>query len=161
MSENDVNHTSGKILSQPENGASTEQNETNERPSMNLAIIGGVVGAGIGLLSSPGTGKKVVESLGKSEAVRNAGQELRKSAQEFITEQALLTLRQTATGYMSKYEGRLLSPAKKSSEQQKANEEVAASSSNEEIDDIKEENKQLNERLDRIENMLSNLVDSK
>ena len=162
MSENEVNHTSGKILSQPENGTDTKQQETSERPSLNYAIIGGVVGAGVGLLSNPGTGKKVVESLGKSEAVRNAGQELRKSAQEFITEQALLTLRQTATGYMSKYEGRLLSPTKKSGgEQQKAKDEVAATSSNEEIDEIKEENKQLNERLDRIENMLSSLVDSK
>ncbi|MCA0170422.1 GvpT/GvpP family gas vesicle accessory protein [Bacillus sp. RAR_GA_16] len=159
MSENEVNHTSGKILSQPSNG---EQEETNERSSMNLAIIGGVVGAGVGLLSSPGTGKKVLDSIGKSEAVRNAGQELRRSAQEFITEQALITLRQTATGYMSKYEGRLLPGSKKgNSEQQQANDEVAASSSNEEIDEIKEENKQLNQRLDRIENMLSSLVDSK
>ncbi|WP_347548463.1 GvpT/GvpP family gas vesicle accessory protein [Pseudalkalibacillus hwajinpoensis] len=160
MAENEVDHTSGKILSQPAEGGSQPQG-SGERPSVNFAIIGGVVGAGIGLLSSPGASKKVVESIGKSEAVRNAGQELRKSAQDFITEQALLTLRQTATGYMSKYEGRLLSPMKKNNEETKQETEEPSSQSNEEIEEIKEENKNLNERLDRIENMLSSLVDSK
>ncbi|WP_240688037.1 GvpT/GvpP family gas vesicle accessory protein [Pseudalkalibacillus hwajinpoensis] len=155
MAENEDKNTSSKILSQPAEGDSQTQGNSGERPSVNYAILGGVVGAGIGLLSSPGASKKVVESIGKSEAVRNAGQEIRKTAQEFITEQALLTIRQTATGYMSKYEGRL-SPRKTSEETQQP-----SSHSNEEIEEIKEENKHLNERLDRIENMLSSLVDSK
>jgi gas vesicle protein len=144
------------------------QTETNDggRSAMNVnyAIIGGVVGAGVGLLSHPGTGKKVVGSLGKSEVVRMAGNELRRSAQEFITEQALITLRQTATGYMSKYENGLLPFNKKKEDEtaeQDQQEETSSSVQNDEIEEIKEENKNLNERLERIEEMLSSLVESK
>ncbi|MDP4551625.1 GvpT/GvpP family gas vesicle accessory protein [Alkalihalobacillus macyae] len=158
MAEIKDKNTSSKILSQPAEGDTQTQGNSGDRPSVNYAILGGVVGAGIGLLSSPGASKKVVDSIGKSEAVRNAGQEIRRTAQEFITEQALITLRQTATGYMSKYEGRL-APRKKNEEAQET--EQPPSHSNEEIEEIKEENKNLNERLDRIENMLSSLVDSK
>ena len=139
---------------------STEEN----RQSMNYAIIGGVVGAGLGLLSNPGTGKKVVDSLGKSEVMRAASKELRRSAQEFITEQALITLRQTATGYMSKVEGGLLSPKKKKEEannEETSNEQEESTNQSEELEEIKEENKNLNERLERIEEMLNSLVDSK
>jgi gas vesicle protein len=144
------------------------QRETKDggRSAMNVnyAIIGGVVGAGVGLLSHPGTGKKVVGSLGKSEVVRMAGNELRRSAQEFITEQALITLRQTATGYMSKYENGKLLPFNKKKEDETAEqeqEEASSSVQNDEIEEIKEENKNLNERLERIEEMLSSLVESK
>jgi gas vesicle protein len=156
---------------QEKNNNQEEQNNQTEtkdggRSAMNVnyAIIGGVVGAGVGLLSHPGTGKKVVGSLGKSEVVRMAGNELRRSAQEFITEQALITLRQTATGYMSKYENGLLPFNKKKEDEtakQEQQEETSSSVQNNEIEEIKEENKNLNERLERIEEMLSSLVESK
>ncbi|WP_156509862.1 GvpT/GvpP family gas vesicle accessory protein [Rossellomorea aquimaris] len=143
-----------------EKDTQTTEDTGENRVSMNYAILGGVVGAGIGLLSNPGTSKKVVDGLGKSEVVRAAGKELRRSAQEFITEQALITLRQTATGYMSKYEGGLLSPRKKSEEANVSSEESTQNQS-EELEEIKEENKNLNERLERIEEMLNSLVESK
>jgi gas vesicle protein len=138
------------------------QSQSGERTPINVnyAIIGGVVGAGVGLLSHPGTGKKVVSSLGKSEVMRIAGNELRRTAQEFITEQAMITLRQTAAGYMSKNENGLL-PFNKKKEQEEQQEETSSSQEKDEIEEIKEENKNLNERLDRIEEMLSSLVESK
>ena len=134
-----------------ENGGSTN--------SMNLALIGGVVGAGIGLLSSPGTSSKMIKSLGESEVMRIAGKELKRSAQEIITEQALNGIRQSASGYMSKYEGRLLAPTKKNDKQESSstNEEEQSS----QYEEIKEDNKNLNDRLDKIESMLSQLVESK
>lgn len=148
------------------NTESKEEQTGESRQSMNYAIIGGVVGAGIGLLSNPGTGKKVVDSLGKSDVMKAASKELRRSAQEFLTEQAIITLRQSATGYMSKLEGGLLSPKKKKEEAAEANEPQADQNRNsadqsEELEEIKEENKNLNERLERIEEMLNSLVESK
>ncbi|MCA1054992.1 gas vesicle protein GvpP [Rossellomorea aquimaris] len=138
--------------------AATDDNKSGV--NVNYAIIGGVVGAGVGLLTHPGTSKKIAGSLGKSEVVRMAGTELRRTAQEFITEQALITLRQTATGYMSKYEnGRLPFTRKKEDPQGESGEESVAQ--HDEIEEIKEENKNLNERLERIEEMLSSLVESK
>lgn len=144
----------------------TEEQTAENRQSMNYAIIGGVVGAGIGLLSNPGTGKKVVDSLGKSEVMKAASKELRRSAQEFLTEQAIITLRQSATGYMSRLEGGRLAPKKKKEEvseitESKADNSENSSNQSEELEVIKEENKNLNERLERIEEMLNSLVESK
>jgi gas vesicle protein len=155
---------SGQKVDETNNEPKEEQ--TSESRQMNYAIIGGVVGAGIGLLSNPGTGKKVVDSLGKSDVMRAASKELRRSAQEFLTEQAIITLRQSATGYMSKLEGGLLSPKKKKEEGAEANEPQSGQSRESttksgEIEEIKEENKQLNDRLERIEEMLNSLVESK
>ncbi|MFI8576983.1 GvpT/GvpP family gas vesicle accessory protein [Rossellomorea aquimaris] len=158
-----------KSSQQVEEPKSTEENEeqtSENRQSMNYAIIGGVVGAGIGLLSNPGTGKKVVDSFGKSEVMKAASKELRRSAQEFLTEQAIITLRQSATGYMSRLEGGLLTPKKKKEEASentdaKAGSDENSSNQSEELEEIKEENKNLNERLERIEEMLNSLVESK
>jgi gas vesicle protein len=138
-----------------------EKNHTKENyeknPSMNLVIIGGVVGAGVGYLSNPEMSKKVIKSVQQSEVMRVAGQEFRKSVQEILTEQALTNMRKVASGYISKYEGTLQpSTKKKSNENEKVEED-----SNSKYEEIKEENKQLNDRLERIENMLSNLVESK
>ena len=155
-----------KSSQQVEETKNTEENEeqsAENRQSMNYAIIGGVVGAGLGLLTNPGTGKKVVDSLGKSDVMKAASKELRRSAQEFLTEQAIITLRQSATGYMSRLEGGLLSPKKKKEEASdvKAENNEVSSNQSEELDEIKEENKNLNERLERIEEMLNSLVESK
>ncbi|WP_408011835.1 GvpT/GvpP family gas vesicle accessory protein [Pseudalkalibacillus sp. A8] len=138
---------------------------TNEQQqnSMNFAIIGGLVGASIGLLSSPGTGKKVMNSLGQSEVVRAAGTELRRSAQQMITEQAMMALRQTAAGYWNKYEGSLLKQGgaflKPSNDEQESEESVIEN--DEKYDELKEENKSLNEQLQRIEEKLNALLEEK
>lgn len=154
---------SSQQVEETKNTEGNEEQSAENRQSMNYAIIGGVVGAGLGLLSNPGTGKKVVDSLGKSDVMKAASKELRRSAQEFLTEQAIITLRQSATGYMSRLEGGLLSPKKKKDEASDAKAESSENSSgqSEELEEIKEENKNLNDRLERIEEMLNSLVESK
>ncbi len=136
-----------------------ESTEENANGSMQYAIIGGVVGAGLGLLSNPGTTKKMAASLGKSELMKAATKELRRTAQEFVTEQAMISLRQTASGYFNKMDSGVLSPLKNKLIDKKDSGEKE--SQNDEIKQIKADNQDLNERLERIEEMLNKLVDSK
>ncbi|GMG74813.1 gas vesicle protein GvpP [Bacillus megaterium] len=145
-----------------------QQQEEKTQNSLNLAILGGVVGAGIGLLSSPQTSKKVLSRLGQSEIVRATGQELRKNAQDILTQQAMGALRQTATGYLEKDNlSKLLASKKKkeetSNEQGDSQEEVSASAEMEtsQYEELKEENKNMNDQLQRIEEMLNKLMDAK
>ncbi|MED4389930.1 gas vesicle protein GvpP [Priestia aryabhattai] len=145
-----------------------QQQEEKTQNSLNLAILGGVVGAGIGLLSSPQTSKKVLSRLGQSEIVRATGQELRRNAQDILTQQAMGALRQTATGYLEKDNlSKLLTPKKKkeetSNEQGDSQEEVSASAEMEtsQYEELKEENKNMNDQLQRIEEMLNKLMDAK
>lgn len=152
-----------KMENQEESNQQEEQNQDEKQHnSLNYAILGGVVGAGIGLLSSPETSKKVINSLGQSEVVRVAGKELRRTAQEIITEQAMAALRQTATGYLDKGNlSSLLAPKKKkesSSENEKSEDKELDSS---QYDELKEENKNMNDQLQRIEEMLNQLIEAK
>ncbi len=98
-------------------------------------------------------------SLGKSELMKAATKELRRTAQEFVTEQAMISLRQTASGYFNKMDSGVLSPLKNKLTEKKDSGENE--SQNDEIKQIKEDNQDLNERLERIEEMLNKLVDSK
>ncbi|MCM3252053.1 GvpT/GvpP family gas vesicle accessory protein [Priestia megaterium] len=145
-----------------------QQQEEKTQNSLNLAILGGVVGAGIGLLSSPQTSKKVLSRLGQSEIVRATGQELRRNAQDILTQQAMGALRQTATGYLEKDNlSKLLAPKNKkedaSNEQGDSQEEVSESAEMEtsQYEELKEENKNMNDQLQRIEEMLNKLMDAK
>jgi gas vesicle protein len=153
------------MTTKEESKQSTEKN--NQTNSMNLALIGGVVGAGIGLLSSPGTSKKVMKSLSESEVMRSAGKEIKRTAQEILMEQAVNSFRQTASDYMN---GGGFLPKKRNEQQEdqegeqqdeSKEEESSQEQSSSEYEEIKEDNKQLNDRLERIEEMLNNLVESK
>ncbi|ART78676.1 gas vesicle protein GvpP [Sutcliffiella horikoshii] len=141
---------------QEEQNEQQEEKNDNSNYSINLAIVGGVVGAGIGLLSSPGTSKKLFKNISQSEVVKVAGNQLRRSAQEMLAAQAQNGIKQLASGYMGKNVVSLMSPLK-SDEKKKSKADDASS----ELDEIKEENKSINNRLDKIENMLGELVDSK
>ncbi|MBX9986110.1 gas vesicle protein GvpP [Priestia sp. Y58] len=145
-----------------------QQQEEKTQNSLNLAILGGVVGAGIGLLSSPQTSKKVLSRLGQSEIIRATGQELRRNAQDILTQQAMGALRETATGYLEKDNlSKLLAPKKKkedtSNEQGDSQEEASKSAEMEtsQYEELKEENKNMNDQLQRIEEMLNKLMDAK
>ncbi|MCM3619548.1 gas vesicle protein GvpP [Sutcliffiella horikoshii] len=133
-----------------------EEKNDNGNHSINLAIVGGVVGAGIGLLSSPGTSKKIYKNISESELVRVAGDQLRRSAQEMLAAQAQNGIKQLASGYMGKNVANLLNPTKNSEKKDSDDKNYSS-----ELDGIKEENKNINDRLDKIENMLGKLVDSK
>ena len=141
---------------QEEKNEQQEGNNDQNNYSINLAIVGGVVGAGIGLLSSPGTSKKLFKNISQSEVVKVAGNQLRRSAQEMLAAQAQSGIKQLASGYMGKNVASFLSPLK-TDESKKTKADDASS----DLDEIKEENKSINNRLDKIENMLGELVDSK
>ncbi|WP_246231610.1 GvpT/GvpP family gas vesicle accessory protein [Sporosarcina jiandibaonis] len=122
--------------------------------SMNYALIGGVVGAGIGLLANPDTSKKAMKKLSESELVKVASEEFRKTAQELLAGQAQNSIKHLASGYMNKIEQGLLSP-------KKGDDSVPKPENQQSYNEIKEENKQLNDRLEKIEEMLNDLVATK
>ncbi|WP_409303449.1 GvpT/GvpP family gas vesicle accessory protein [Peribacillus sp. SCS-155] len=133
----------------------TQTDERKSHYSLNLAILGGIVGAGIGLLANPETSKKVVKNLGDSELIKVAGQEFRKTAQELLAGQAQNSIKQLASGYLSKIEEGLLSPKKDKGGSNNSDQE------SQQYEAIKQENKNLNDRLQKIEKMLNELVESK
>ncbi|WP_227937099.1 GvpT/GvpP family gas vesicle accessory protein [Alkalihalobacillus deserti] len=160
-----MNMTVKEKTEKPEEEVKAENNQKEENSnessnSMNLAIIGGIVGAGIGLLSSPGTSQRVMKSLSESEVMRVASKELKRTAQEILTEQAVNSIRQTASGYMNKSGGSLLPNLKKNDDKEEKSDSDKDEQSSQ-YDEIKEDNKNLNERLDKIEDVLNQLVDSK
>ncbi|MFC0274762.1 GvpT/GvpP family gas vesicle accessory protein [Metabacillus herbersteinensis] len=139
-----------------------EEQKDDKQNSLNLAILGGVVGAGIGLLSSPETGKKVITSLGQSEVMRATGRELKRTAQEIIAEQAMCHLRNTATGYLEKGNlSNLLASKKKKETSDREEAEESGKESSSQFDELKEENKKLNDQFERIEHKLNDLLDAK
>src|SRR5690554_1444952 len=79
QSKNELNETAGE----QQEGAKTSQPY-----SMNLAIIGGVVGAEIGLLTSPEASRNAMKHLRESEFVKTASQEFRQTAQQLLSKQA-------------------------------------------------------------------------
>lgn len=128
----------------------TESNQPQEKKgpnySMNFALIG--------LLANPDTSKKTMKKLGESELVKVASEEFRKTAQELLAGQAQNSIKHLASGYMSKIEQGLLSP-------KKGDNSVPNTENQQSYNEIKEENKQLNNRLEKIEEMLNNLVATK
>lgn len=107
--------------------------------SINFAIVGGLVGAGIGLVLNPEKTKNALRNLTESELAKTAGKEFRKTAQTLLAAQAQNGLNQltAANGGISLEDG---SPS---------------------YEELKQENKNLNERLEKIEQMLNELVESK
>ena len=136
-----------------ENTKPSQEKKKGSNYSMNFALIGGVVGAGIGLLANPDTSKKAIKKLGESDLMKVASEEFRKTAQELLAGQAQSSIKHLASGYMSKIEQGLLSPKKGNG--------TSNAESDQGYREIKEENKQLNERLQKIEDMLNNLVATK
>jgi gas vesicle protein len=144
-----------EINGQKSESKKATKQEKDSKFSMNQAVIGGVVGAGIGLLSSHETSKNLLKNFSETEFIKHAGNELKKTAQELLIEQAQYSLRQLASNYKTQEEDHSLASEKEN------NDEVKADDSPDQYEEIKEENKNLNDRLDRIEKMLSALAESK
>lgn len=166
-----------------------EKNEQNGN-TLNYLLIGSVAGAGVGLLSSSDKGKKVLKTLSTSQVAKMAGQELKKSFQEKITGQAVSSVKKSISTYMNKIEEKVpvpvpdkvtgkvdeklgLNQGTENEEEEKElmneeednetenEEEESPSSESGEFVELKEENENLNERLDKIEQMLTELTESK
>ncbi|WP_338471524.1 YtxH domain-containing protein [Niallia sp. XMNu-256] len=145
---------------QIENNQETEEKKTETNYSMNLVLLGGIVGAGVGYLTNPEIGRKVLKQLGESEFAKVAGNEFKRTAQDLLADQAQNSLKQLTVGYLNKLDEGLFS----SSKEKGANEETSLSGEEDQTsryEEIKEENKNLNDRLQRIEKMLNDLVESK
>lgn len=155
--QNEKNSNNSGNALQTTSGTSEQSNENSNGKasgSMNLAIVGGLVGAGAGLLAKPEIGKKMIANLGESELVKVAGQEFRKTAQELLAGQAQESFKHMATGYIDK-----LSNSFTNIGSGKSNGISEADS--QKYEEIKEENEALNDRLDRIESMLDKLASAK
>ncbi|MDY0394616.1 GvpT/GvpP family gas vesicle accessory protein [Virgibacillus halophilus] len=140
----------------------TDQTKTNQtQPAVNPAIIGGVVGTGVGLLASANTGKKIVSKIGQSAMLQKAGKELCETAQELIYDQAKIMLKQSLSNSLTKYQQKIFHPLQ---EQKAAHRENDAGKNEPQTDmtdqykELKEENKELNENLNRIEDKLNKLL---
>ncbi|WP_280768087.1 YtxH domain-containing protein [Salipaludibacillus daqingensis] len=168
----------------------TEEKNEQNGDTLNYLLIGSAVGAGVGLLSSSDKGKKVLKTLSTSQVAKMAGQELKKSFQDKITEQAVSSVKKSISTYMNKIEEKVPVPVpdkvtdkideklgldqgteNEEEENESMNEEEEKETENEEeesnstksgeFDELKEENENLNDRLDKIEQMLTKLTESK
>src|SRR4051794_27957183 len=83
---------------QSKDSSQSEQKSDNTNYSINMALVGGVLGAGIGLLMNPKTSKRVFKNLGESEFVKVAGEEFKKTAQELLAGEAQNSIRSLADG---------------------------------------------------------------
>ena len=140
----------------------SEQKSDRTNYSINMALVGGVLGAGIGLFMNPKASKKVFKNLGESEFVKVAGEEFKKTAQELLAGEAQNSIRSLAEGAISKLDSGLFTTKKLNSQNDSSSGlNQAQQHQSEEYEKIKEDNKNVNERLDRIESMLNDLVSSK
>jgi ATP-dependent helicase YprA (DUF1998 family) len=140
----------------------SEQKSDSTNYSINMALVGGVLGAGIGLFMNPKASKKVFKNLGESEFVKVAGEEFKKTAQELLAGEAQNSIRSLAEGAISKLDSGLFTTKKLNSQNDSSSgTDQAQQHQSEEYEMIKEDNKNVNERLDRIEKMLNDLVSTK
>lgn len=136
-----------------QNNIPNKQEQDDNKTTMRYTLLGGAVGAGVGLLASP----EVFTRISQSDATRAVGREIRRTAQDFITEQAMTALRQNASSYFSKYTGSIIGQANESPDGAVETEDGAAKFQ-EQYDELKEENKNLNEKLQGIEDKLDALL---
>lgn len=130
-----------------------EKKEDGSNYSWRLAILGGAVGAGIGWFANRDISKKAFKNLSESEFVKIAGHEFKKTALEILAGQAQSSVKQLASGYLNKIEKGLHSPKISGSENSAVQKQP--------YEEVKEENKNINERLKKLEDMLTNFVESK
>ncbi|MCM3003550.1 BREX-1 system adenine-specific DNA-methyltransferase PglX [Priestia koreensis] len=154
MSENTKTQSSEETELQT-NDQTVAKEKGSSNYVVNLTLLGGVVGAGIGLMSNPGMGKKISERVGKSDVMKLAGKELKKTMQELIAGQAADSLKKTAVDYITK---KVEGVQQGNAEEPK---QTASASSGESYEKLQEENKQLNDQLKRLEEKLNKVLESK
>lgn len=115
------------------------QMESTNSSSMNLALVGGLVGAGIGLFLNPEKTKQVLRNISESDFAKMAGREFRIAAQNVVAAQAQQRISQLAA----------------------TNDGKQSEDSTQSYEELKNENQSLNERLNKIEEMLNELAESK
>ncbi|MCF6137380.1 hypothetical protein [Pseudalkalibacillus berkeleyi] len=115
-----------------------------QKNTINFAIAGGIVGSGIGLLTSSNTRKQIASTVGNSELIKGTGNELRRTVQQIFIDQAMLTIKEAAYNYRNKSDRTV----------------ETDNHINAQYQELKDENKALNENLQRIEEKLDALLQS-
>ncbi|SHN23324.1 hypothetical protein [Gracilibacillus kekensis] len=128
---------------------SNDQNSSQN--SMGYILMGGVVGAGVGLLSNPGTAQKLYRSVQHSETGQLIAKELGRNVQQLITHQTMAVVQQAAPDYLNRAKIRLTGMSSNESEHKEMEEDS-------QYEVVKQENKQIHQRLDQIEKKLDELL---
>ncbi|KAB8139236.1 hypothetical protein F9U64_01020 [Gracilibacillus oryzae] len=116
--------------------------------SIKYILLGGVAGAGVGLLSNPGTVQTLYHKVQVSETGQKITKELGRNLQQLITQQAIAAVQQAAPDYLHKAKKKFSSSESEGNEKEKdAN-----------YEEIKQENRQINQRLENIEQKLEELL---
>lgn len=126
-------------------------NQNNAQGAIGYIITGGIVGAGVGLLSNPGTAQKIYRRVQDSETGQLIASELGRNMQQLIAHQTVAMVQQAAPAYLDKARNRLSS---KSSEDST----LTDTKNDAHYQEMKQENKQINQRLDQIEKKLDQLL---
>ncbi|QGH36782.1 hypothetical protein GI584_23205 [Gracilibacillus salitolerans] len=127
------------------------KNQDSSQGSIGYILMGGVVGAGVGLLSIPGTAQKLYRRVQHSETGQIIAKELCRNVQQLIAHQAMAVVQQAAPDYLNKAKNRLSGKSSHESEQNRTEEDS-------QYEVVKQENKQINQRLDQIEKKLDELL---
>ncbi|SER45202.1 hypothetical protein SAMN04487944_104172 [Gracilibacillus ureilyticus] len=128
--------------------------QTSGQNSITYVLLGGMAGAGIGMLSNPGTVQKLYHRVQQSETGQRIAKELGKNLQHVITQQAMTAVQQAAPDYWNKAKSKISKSS--SSEPDRDKMEIDTN-----YEEIKQENEQINQRLEKIEQMLDKLVHEK
>ncbi|SFD40145.1 hypothetical protein SAMN05216238_101171 [Lentibacillus persicus] len=145
-SRNDTSTSAGEGNSNQTAQAETETSSNGMRE----AAIGSVIGASVGLLASPEAGKRFAGKLGQSEMLKSCSNELRRTAQSMLTEQAAMLMRQGAVTLFQAYQT-------KTADSGDDNENYRLSADH--YHELKAENDALNDRFNRIEDKLNTLLE--
>ncbi|WP_058306414.1 hypothetical protein [Gracilibacillus massiliensis] len=70
--------------------------------SMGYILMGGVVGAGVGLLSNPGTAQQLYRRVQNSETGQIIAKELGRNVQQLITHQVMAVVQHSTPDYLNK-----------------------------------------------------------
>lgn len=138
----------------PEQEAQQSNNQKNGQHAVGYILTGGVVGAGLGLLSNPGTAQKIYRRVQDSETGQLIANELGKNIQQLIAQQTVAMVQQAAPVYLDKAKSRLTGTVSQESTPKETNHEADEAP----YQEIKQENKQINKRLDNIEEKLDQLL---
>ncbi|MFC4403359.1 hypothetical protein [Gracilibacillus xinjiangensis] len=124
--------------------------QKSDQTSIKYILLGGAAGAGVGLLSNPGTVQKLCHRVQESETGQLIAKELGRNLQQLISQQVMATVQQAAPNYWNKAKRKFSSSE---SQQSEGNETEKGSN----FEEIKQENKQINQRLESIEKKLDEL----
>jgi gas vesicle protein len=152
-----------------ENNVERKEDQKNNKMGspVNRTILGGVLGATIGLVSSPKAKKKILEAV-DTEKIKEKGVTFGKTAKEKLTElkDTGVEKSQNTAKEIKKKTTDFMNKRKNNGEDETQGKNEEAKNENEQTDNesyqsLKEQNKKLSDRVEQLEQKLQQLLDSK